>query len=115
MLTSQKINPLIADFYERVRNDPELGPIFTARLDGQNEHLDTLVDFWSLALLAVTEHQGHLVAGESSEVEDSGTFLSTRWLRVWRETANDHLLGSPETSIPVSHEQVKTCGQDQTH
>ncbi len=53
------IRRLVHTFYGRVLEDPDLGPIFTAALSHRwDEHLDTMVDFWSSVVLRTGRYTG---------------------------------------------------------
>ena len=43
---------LVADFYDRVRADPVLGPVFEGAVTDWPAHLDRLTAFWSSDLPA---------------------------------------------------------------
>jgi hypothetical protein len=51
------INHLVATFYDRVRRDPILGPIFEARVSDWDVHLGAMSRFWaSVVLMSGTYH-----------------------------------------------------------
>ncbi len=76
---------LVHRFYDRVRVDPMLGPIFAERITDWGPHLAKMVEFWSSVALMTGRYHGapmpkHLplpVEGEHFE----------RWLALFRETA----------------------------
>jgi hypothetical protein len=50
--TEANIRDLVYAFYDRVRADPLLGPVFDAKLDGRwDTHLPKMVSFWSSLVL----------------------------------------------------------------
>ena len=49
---------LVHTFYAKVREDPQLGPIFEAHVDDWPHHLSKLVDFWSAALCGTSRYRG---------------------------------------------------------
>ena len=58
--TEIQIRRFVDAFYEEVRLDPELGPIFDGRIAGHwDEHLARMVDFWSSILLASGRYEGN--------------------------------------------------------
>jgi len=77
---------LVHGFYDKIRVDPVLGPIFAERITDWEPHLEKMVDFWSsVALMTgryhgapVPKHAGLPVTWEHFE----------RWLNLFRETAN---------------------------
>jgi hemoglobin len=91
------IGAVVDTFYDRVRADDVLGPIFNARIapDAWPLHLERMRDFWSSVLLRTGRYAGqplrpHL---EMDEVEDK-TF--ERWLALFRQTVEDAC--DPETA-----------------
>jgi hemoglobin len=58
-VTSAEIRTLVVEFYDRVREDPDLGPIFGDRMDGRwPEHLERMCEFWSTVLLGTRSYRG---------------------------------------------------------
>ena len=58
--TEEEIRRFVVRFYDAVRADPELAPIFEGRLgDRWEAHLDRMVDFWSSVLLASGRYRGN--------------------------------------------------------
>ena len=45
------IHRLVHGFYDRIRVDPELGPIFAREIDDWDPHLAKMCDFWSSVVL----------------------------------------------------------------
>lgn len=84
-------------FYNRVRADPLLGPVFSAAIpDGHwPQHLNAMYDFWSAMMLGTRRYAGrplpkHLALPGLSEAH----FI--RWLMLFRETVV--ALCPPETA-----------------
>lgn len=55
------ITTLVHRFYERVRDEPLLGPIFATRIDDDAwpQHLDKMVRFWSTILIGSNRYLGN--------------------------------------------------------
>ena len=84
------IRTLVTRFYARVRQDPELGPIFDQTLAGRwDAHLDTMVAFWSSVILRTGRYGG------KPHVAHGGLGLSeahfARWLGLFQATAREVL------------------------
>ena len=47
-----QIERMVHEFYARVREDPELGPVFQSRIDDWPVHLERMVWFWRAILRA---------------------------------------------------------------
>ena len=52
------IGLVVRSFYDLVRRDPLLGPIFNPRIDDWTEHEAKLTRFWSSVLLMTGEYHG---------------------------------------------------------
>jgi hemoglobin len=83
------IRRVVDEFYNEVRRDEVLGPIFNRRIAPGDwpRHLEKMCDFWSSVLLRTGRYAGqplrpHL---EMDEIED-GTF--ERWLGLFRKTVD---------------------------
>ena len=58
-ITEAGIRRMVDGFYERVRRDPELGPVFEASLGGRwDHHMPKMYDFWSAVLLTNGRYKG---------------------------------------------------------
>lgn len=58
LCTEEEITWLVHTFYERVRDDEVLGPIFDAHVSDWPAHLAKMVDFWSSALRGTARFRG---------------------------------------------------------
>lgn len=79
------IERLVCAFYEKVRNDALLGPIFHKKIISWELHLDRMCAFWSSVVLTTGRYHGqpmekHLALQIESEHFD-------RWLELSEETA----------------------------
>lgn len=58
LCTEEEVHQLVHGFYDAVRRDPVLGPIFDRHIHGWDRHLATMVDFWSGALRGTARFRG---------------------------------------------------------
>jgi len=58
LCTEQEITDLVHGFYDRVRADSLLGPIFNAHISDWDTHLAIMVRFWSSLLLGAGTYSG---------------------------------------------------------
>jgi hemoglobin len=58
LCTEQEITTLVHGFYDRVRADPMLGPVFNAHISNWDTHLAIMVRFWSSLLLGAGTYSG---------------------------------------------------------
>ena len=88
------IHLLVDRFYEKVRVDDELGPIFARAIPGDWEpHLATMRDFWSSIMLTSGRYHGNPVAVHG-RLEGMKPQLFAHWLTLFAQTCEE--LFSPE-------------------
>lgn len=88
-LTEVDIARLVDRFYDKVRVDPVLGPIFNPAVEDWDEHKATLVRFWSSVALKSASYRGNPMAMHRPHPIRAEHF--EHWLALWRETAADTL------------------------
>ncbi|HEY3778393.1 MAG TPA: group III truncated hemoglobin [Rhizomicrobium sp.] len=81
------IERLVRGFYARVGDDATLGPIFAARIDDWEPHLQKMCAFWSSVALMSGRYHGQPMAKHLPLPVDAGHF--DRWLALFAETARD--------------------------
>lgn len=77
---------LVARFYERVRADDLLGPIFEARVHDWPAHVAKLSAFWSSVTLMSGRFKGSPMAAHLA-IPGLEPAHFDRWLGLWRDTA----------------------------
>ena len=83
------ITRLVHAFYDRARRDRLLGPVFEAAVHDWDEHLDTLVRFWSSVLLRAGSYRGNPMSVHRPLALGEQHFA--RWLALWDRTAQEVL------------------------
>ncbi|HET7413456.1 MAG TPA: group III truncated hemoglobin [Pararhizobium sp.] len=81
------IERLVHAFYDRVRTDPLLGPIFDAKVEDWDEHLARMCTFWSSVVLLSGRYHGQPMAKHLPLPVEGHHF--ERWLGIFDETAGD--------------------------
>lgn len=81
------IERLVRRFYEHVRADAVLGPIFAARITDWEPHLARMCAFWSSVVLATGRYQGQPMPAHAALPVDARHF--DRWLELFEATANE--------------------------
>ena len=89
IVSEQEIGLIVEHFYEKVRLDSEIGPIFNATVGDWPYHLRTLKDFWSTILLASGRYKGDPMMTHLPLALDPQHF--ERWLTLFSETAREFL------------------------
>ncbi|MFO1060500.1 MAG: group III truncated hemoglobin [Dongiaceae bacterium] len=81
---------LVEAFYDSVRRDPGLGPIFEQAIaaEGWPEHLARLTDFWASVMLASGAYKGNPMAAHRRLMPALTPALFERWLALFGETAD---------------------------
>lgn len=106
-VTEAMIREQVHTFYGRVRQDPELGPIFNGKVEDWDEHLAKLCDFWSSVMLMTGRFKGQPMRAHA-EVPQIDTPHFGRWLEIWRETAREVC---PPDAAAVFIAKAETIGQ----
>ena len=84
-----ELERLVERFYQRVRADSFLGPIFEAAVDDWPAHLETLAGFWSSVMLTSGRYKGNPVAAHRRHADQIAPELFDRWLALWGEAADE--------------------------
>ena len=87
-IDEESLSRLVPLFYDRVRQDPELAPIFNDAIANWPEHLEKLVSFWSSVMLTSGRYRGNPVAKHLA-VEGITMELFERWLALFNETCGE--------------------------
>lgn len=82
---------LVEAFYDRVRTDAELGPIFNDAIDNWPHHLKKLTAFWSSVMLTSGRYKGQPVPAHMKHKDRITPELFDRWLGLWKQ-ATDELM-----------------------
>ncbi|WP_299554715.1 group III truncated hemoglobin [uncultured Tateyamaria sp.] len=90
----QAIAEVVAEFYQRVRDDATLGPVFAERVENWPEHEEKITRFWANALLFERSYSGnpmraHMDAGNVRPAHFEG------WLVLFDEVLKTHI-SSPQ-------------------
>lgn len=83
-----EIKQLVVRFYERAREDAQLGPVFTEHVKDWDTHLAKMQRFWSSAVHRTGRYSGNPFAAHQplSEINDSHF---DRWLELWHAAVNE--------------------------
>ena len=84
LCTEEEVHQLVHGFYDAVRRDPVLGPIFDSHIHEWDRHLATMVDFWSGALRGTARFRGAPMPKHAA-LPGLDASLFHRWLALFRE------------------------------
>ncbi len=86
-ITEELIRKLVLSFYDKVRNEPAIGPIFNAVIkDNWPHHLEKMCLFWGAVMLKTGAYKGRPVPKHVA-IEDLSAEHFKIWLGLFRETA----------------------------
>ena|ERR1035437_657967 len=92
IISIKDVKFLVDKFYEVVRSDEFLGPIFNSRLDGRWEmHHRKLYRFWHTVLLRRPDYFGDPVPIHFNMNIDESHF--DYWLKLWINTVDENFEG----------------------
>lgn len=86
-ITEAMIERLVRSFYEKVRTDPLLGPIFDAKIKAWEPHLQRMCAFWSAVALMSGRYHGAPMPRHLPLPVDAAHF--DRWLALFEATARE--------------------------
>ena len=86
-ITEAIIERLVHRFYEKVRGDQMLGPIFEARISNWEPHLAQMCAFWSSVALMSGRYHGAPMPKHLPLPVDASHF--DRWLALFEATAKE--------------------------
>ncbi len=88
-VTEDDVARLVDRFYDRVRADARLGPLFDAAIADWDHHLQVMRDFWSAVLLRTQRYQGCVMSPHFGMPIAAGDF--DLWLGLFRPAARETL------------------------
>lgn len=86
---SVAIATLVDHFYDKVRVDDEIGPVFNAAVHDWDAHKRLLTSFWCSIALRAGTYRGNPMAAHRPLPIRAEQF--DRWLALWQETCGEHL------------------------
>ena len=103
-ITRQDIRVLIEPFYQRVRADETLGPIFHAKI-GETDaewapHLAKIENFWANVMLHERAYQGNPLMKHAAVREIQPAHFA-RWLDLFEQTAREVLCERKATAFNI--------------
>jgi hemoglobin len=89
-LDETRIAALVDRFYDKVRADASIGPIFNAAVHDWAEHKELLTRFWCSVALGAHSYRGNPMAVHRGQPAIRAVHFA-RWLELWRETTGEVL------------------------
>lgn len=100
-LDDSQIALLVDRFYEKVRVDPLLGPVFNAAVDDWDEHKRTLTSFWCSVALRANSYRGNPMAVHRMQPAIRTEHFE-RWLALWQTTTRE-VLEEADAALMLEH------------
>ena len=93
--SSDDVRHLVDSFYDRVRRDEVLGPVFNTIITDWSYHLPILYSFWEMILLGTGGYTGQVIAKHIAVHQQVplGEAHFGRWLELWEETLAENFSG----------------------
>ncbi len=82
------IRRVVHRFYDRIRADAVLGPIFAAEIQDWEPHLAKMCDFWSSVLLMTRRYDGRPVPAHT-KIPGLEHEHFAHWLELFRDTVRE--------------------------
>lgn len=88
----EDIYKLVSSFYQKIRKQEVLGPIFNHIIKDWDEHIERLTDFWETNLLFVAKFKGNpIVVHQHVDSTFKGSITEKHfgiWLHLWVTTTD---------------------------
>lgn len=98
-ITEDTIRLLVDSFYQSVRQDEVLSPVFETALHGAwDAHMPRMYAFWSTVLLGTSKFQGN-VYGKHMALSGISEDHFLRWLSLFRKTVESLFAGEAASEI----------------
>ena len=91
---------LVDRFYEKVRADPLIGPVFNAAVHDWNDHKRTLTSFWCSVALKANSYRGNPMAVHRTQPIRIEHF--EQWLALWQSTTRE-VLNEADAQLMIEH------------
>ena len=91
IMDEKVLGAVVRRFYERVRQDPDLAPIFNDAIGNWDHHLYLLTNFWSSVILTSGRYKGNPMAAHWKHASRISPPLFQRWLALWAESTAEFL------------------------
>ena len=88
LCTEAEVAELVTTFYDKVRNDAVLGPIFERHVADWNLHLPKMIAFWSAALCGSKNYRGNPMVVHRA-LPGLTHSMFERWLDLFHESVSE--------------------------
>ena len=112
-LTSKAdVATIVNDFYDRIRKEETLGPIFNRVITDWETHLETLVSFWEMNLFGGKGYSGNPIKVHQHVDSVTGNTIEAFhfgiWLNLWFATIDTHFAGENANNLKRRARKMQT-------
>ena len=101
-LSEKELMPLVERFYDRVRGDATLAPVFSAELSDWSNRPEHLTRYWSSVLRGTGSRGGYPVQLHLRHAAELTPDMFRRWLSMWRSTRAEMRPQEVASSMPLA-------------
>ena len=105
-ITETQIAKLIPQFYDRVRADALIGPVFAGAIDNWPPHLEKLMAFWSSVMLASGRYRGNPMAAHMKHLATITPPMFDRWLALWAQVTTETMPADIAAVLQAKAERI---------
>jgi hemoglobin len=105
-VTESGLHTLVDRFYERVREDGVLGPVFEAAVKDWDEHLAQLRRFWSSVILGTRQFKGDPMGVHQKLPIRPEMFM--RWVGLWETVVDELFEPEPAHRLQAAARRIGT-------
>jgi hemoglobin len=105
-ITRARLALLVERFYEKVRQDALIGPVFLRSVEDWDAHLSTLTDFWCAVMLGVSGFKGHPMGAHLRLADEITPPMFARWLALWDETTAECFAPAAAAALQARAAQI---------
>ncbi len=107
----EDVRLLVHTFYDKIRKDGFLGPIFEMHLEGKwPAHLEKLTDFWETNLFGVPKFRGnpqraHAIVDRNIDYGVTQEHFA-HWVEMWHKTIDEMFVGGRAERAKMAAERM---------
>jgi hemoglobin len=106
------LEKLVRIFYDKVRKDTEIGPIFNSIITDWESHLQKIINFWEQHTFGVQKYKGDPIEAHNQVDERMNYGITAHnfgtWLFYWINTLDDLFEGSNVDLLKFKARKMQT-------
>lgn len=106
VITETQIATLIPRFYDRVRADALIGPVFAGAIADWPLHLEKLMAFWSSVMLTSGRYKGNPMSAHMKHLARITPPMFDRWLALWADVTTESLPIDTAATLQAKAERI---------